>query len=198
MNAFARECVEEDAHLLVRGGFSDRAHMEAFLDVALEDEGFSGDRRAVVREILDREIQALRRDQEAWPEETDCDRLDRAFDRLKSSGILARQHYLCCDNCATHKTPAVKRWLARHREYHLHFTPTSASWLNQVERVFADLTTKQLRRGVFKSVAALEAAALAYLDERNSNARPFAWTADAQTILGRVAKNRAGISESGH
>jgi len=64
--------------------------------------------------------------------------------------------------------------------------------------VFADLTTKQLRSGVFKSVAALEAAALAYLDERNSNARPFAWTADAQTILGRVAKNRAGTLGTGN
>jgi len=117
---------------------------------------------------------------------------------IKATEPAGTRVHIVLDNYATHKTPAVKRWLKRHREYHLHFTPTSASWLNQVERVFADLTTKQLRRGVFKSVAALEAAALAYLDERNSNARPFAWTADAQTILGRVAKNRAGISESGH
>jgi transposase len=106
--------------------------------------------------------------------------------------------HLVLDNYATHKTPAVQRWLKRHPEYHLHFTPTSASWLNQVERVFADLTEKQLRRGVFTSVASLEKAALAYLDARNENAAPFTWTADANTILGHVARNHATISRSGH
>ena len=80
----------------------------------------------------------------------------------------------------------------------MHFTPTSASWLNQVERVFADLTEKQLRRGVFTSVAALEKSALDSIDARNDDAGPFNWTADANTILGRVTKNRAGISGSGH
>ena len=106
--------------------------------------------------------------------------------------------HLVLDNYATHKTPAVKRWLKRHPQYHLHFTPTSASWLNQVERVFADLTQKQLRRGVFSSVAELESTALRYLDSRNDDAKPFAWTADAKTILGRVNRNRALISKSGH
>jgi transposase len=106
--------------------------------------------------------------------------------------------HIVLDNYATHKTPAVQRWLAKHPEYHLHFTPTSASWLNQVERVFADLTQKQLRRGVFTSVAALERAATAYIDARNDDARPFVWTADASTILGRVARNRAVTSKSGH
>lgn len=106
--------------------------------------------------------------------------------------------HLVLDNYATHKTPAVRRWLARHPGYQLHFTPTSASWLNQVERVFADLTAKQLRRGVFTSVASLEKAALDYIDARNEDAKPFAWTADANTILGRVARNRAAISKSGH
>jgi hypothetical protein len=77
-------------------------------------------------------------------------------------------------------------------------TKPRARWLNQVERVFADLTHKQLRRGVFTSVAALKKAAIAYLDARNDDARPFAWTADANTILGRVAKHRAAISRSGH
>lgn len=108
------------------------------------------------------------------------------------------QVHLVLDNYATHKTPAVQRWLKRHPQYHLHFTPTSASWLNQVERVFADLTEKQLRRGVFTSVASLEATALNYLDARNDDAKPFVWTADANTILGRVAKNRAINSKSGH
>lgn len=106
--------------------------------------------------------------------------------------------HIVLDNYATHKTPAVHRWLQRHPHYHLHFTPTSASWLNQVERVFADLTEKQLRRGVFTSVASLESAALRYLDARNDNAKPFIWSADANTILGRVAKNHAAISKSGH
>jgi len=106
--------------------------------------------------------------------------------------------HIVLDNYATHKTPAVQRWLRRHPRYHLHFTPTSASWLNQVERVFADLTEKQLRRGVFTSVDALERTALAYLDERNADAKPFVWTADADTILRRVAKNHAVISKSGH
>ncbi len=106
--------------------------------------------------------------------------------------------HIVLDNYATHKTPAVQRWLTRHPEYHLHFTPTSASWLNQVERVFADLTQKQLRRGVFTSVAALEQAAIDYIDARNDDAKPFVWTADTNTILGRVAKNRAATSMSGH
>lgn len=106
--------------------------------------------------------------------------------------------HIVLDNYATHKTPAVQRWLNRHPEYRLHFTPTSASWLNQVERVFADLTQKQLRRGVFTSVAALERAAIEYIDARNEDARPFVWTADAGTILGRVARNHAAISKSGH
>ncbi|MFN7021777.1 MAG: IS630 family transposase [Phycisphaerales bacterium] len=106
--------------------------------------------------------------------------------------------HIVLDNYATHKTPAVQRWLKRHPEYHMHFTPTSASWLNQVERVFADLTQKQLRRGVFTSVAALEKAAINYIETRNEDAKPFAWTADANAILGRVAKNRAAISRSGH
>ncbi len=106
--------------------------------------------------------------------------------------------HIVLDNYATHKTPAVKRWLAARPEYHLHFTPTSASWLNQVERVFADLTEKQLRRGVFTSVASLEKTAMNYIDARNDDAKPFVWTADANTILGRVEKNRAVISRSGH
>ena len=106
--------------------------------------------------------------------------------------------HIVLDNYATHKTPAVQRWLKRHPRYHLHFTPTSASWLNQIERVFADLTHKQLRRGVFTSIDSLERTALAYLDERNADAKPFVWTADADTILRRVAKNHAVISKSGH
>lgn len=120
--------------------------------------------------------------------------IDRVVRATEPDGTAV---HIVLDNYATHKTAAVQRWLARRPEYHLHFTPTSASWLNQVERVFADLTQKQLRRGVFTSVAALERAALDYIDARNDDARPFVWTADANTILGRVAKNHATISKSG-
>lgn len=103
--------------------------------------------------------------------------------------------HLVLDNYATHKTPAVQRWLARHPWYELHFTPTSASWLNQVERVFADLTERQLRRCVFRSVAALESAALNYLDARNENAKPFVWTADAATILGKTTLKHLAVKQ---
>ena len=95
--------------------------------------------------------------------------------------------HLVMDNYATHKTPAVKRWFQRHPEYHVHFTPTSASWLNQVERFFAEITNKQIRRGVFKSLPALERAINDYIAHHNENPRPFHWTADADNILRRVA-----------
>ena len=101
------------------------------------------------------------------------------------------------DNYATHKTAAVQRWFKRHPRYHLHFTPTSASWLNQVERVFANLTEKQLRCGMCTSVDSLERKTLAYHDERNADARPFVWTADADALLRPVAMSPAIISETG-
>ena len=92
----------------------------------------------------------------------------------------------------------MKRWFLRHPEYHLHFTPTSSSWLNQVERFFAELTEKCIRRGVFRSVAALERAIRAYLEEHNKSPRPFVWTANADLILDRVKKVCERISDSGH
>jgi transposase len=106
--------------------------------------------------------------------------------------------HLIMDNYATHKTAAVKRWLARHPEYHVHFTPTASSWLNQVERFFAEITAKRIRRGVFRSVAQLETAIREYLDEHNQNPTPFAWTADADSILRRVAEVCERIRDSGH
>ena len=102
------------------------------------------------------------------------------------------------DNYGTHKTPAVRRWFARHTEYKVHFTPTSASWLHQIERFFAEITTKRIRRGVFRSVLSLETAIREYLDEHNANAKPFRWTADADTILHRVANVCKRTSNSGH
>ena len=106
--------------------------------------------------------------------------------------------HIVMDNYATHKTPAVKRWFARRPRYHAHFTPTGASWLNQVERFFAEITTRRIRRGVFRSVRSLEKAIREYIDTRNENAKPFAWTADADTILRRVKNVCMETSDSGH
>lgn len=96
--------------------------------------------------------------------------------------------HLIVDNYATHKHPDVQAWLAKHPRVHLHFTPTSASWLNLVERLFAELTRNRIRRGVFKSVAELETAISAYLAHRNQAPRPFAWTASVDKILAKVAR----------
>jgi transposase len=108
------------------------------------------------------------------------------------------QIHIIMDNYGTHKTPSVKRWFQRHPEYHLHFTPTSGSWLNQVERFFAEITEKQIRRGVFRSVAALEKAIMDYLAAHNENPKPFVWTANADLILERVKKVCERTSNSGH
>ena len=92
------------------------------------------------------------------------------------------------DTYATHKHAAVERWLQRHPRCHLHFTPTPASWLNLVERFFAELTQKRLRRGSFASVRGLVAAIYQYLNQRNEHPTPFLWTASVQTILDKVRR----------
>ncbi len=91
--------------------------------------------------------------------------------------------HVVLDNYGTHKTPEVKAWLAKHRRFHLHFTPTSASWLNLVERFFAEITQKRIRRGAFRSVAELKDAICGYLDHHNADPKPFVWTKSAQVIL---------------
>lgn len=96
--------------------------------------------------------------------------------------------HLIADNYATHKPPAVQAWLAAHPRFHMHFTPTSASWLNMVERFFRNLTTERLRRGVFTSVPALIAAITDYLDVHNRDPKPFVWTAKANDILQKVIR----------
>ena len=106
--------------------------------------------------------------------------------------------HIVLDNYGTHKTPAVKRWFLRHPEYHLHFTPTSASWLNQVERFFARITDDRVRRGVFTSVPQLERAIADYLAEHNQNPKPFAWTATADSTLERLKRVCERTSDSGH
>lgn len=106
--------------------------------------------------------------------------------------------HLVMDNYATHKTPAVRRWLVRHPRFVVHFTPTSASWLNQVERFFAEITEKRIRRGVFRTVRELERAIEAYLAEHNANPKPFKWTATADLILRRVEEVCKRTLNSGH
>jgi transposase len=106
--------------------------------------------------------------------------------------------HLILDNYGTHKTPRIHRWLARHPRFHLHFTPTSASWLNLVERWFAGLTDKQIKRGAHRSTRSLEAAILAYIDHSNTMPKPFVWTKTADEILASVARFCHRITGSGH
>ena len=102
------------------------------------------------------------------------------------------------DNYATHKVDRVRRWFLRHPRYHIHFTPTSSSWLNLVERLFAEITERCVRRGSHTAVRQLERSMLDYLQLRNENPKPFAWTAPADMILGKVQRLCERISNSGH
>jgi transposase len=106
--------------------------------------------------------------------------------------------HLICDNYATHKTDTIQRWLAAHPRFHLHFVPTSSSWLNQVERWFSELTTKLLQRGVHKNVQQLEADIRNWIGTWNENPRPFVWTKTADEILGSLARYCQRISGAGH
>ena len=101
--------------------------------------------------------------------------------------------HLVVDNYATHKHPEVKKRLALHTRFHLHFTPTSSSWLNLVERFFAEITRKRIRRGVFKSVTDLEVAIHSYLAEHNGHPKPFVWTARAADILAKVRRGKQAL-----
>jgi transposase len=106
--------------------------------------------------------------------------------------------HLICDNYATHKTPAVKKWLLRHPRFHVHFTPTSSSWLNLVERWFAELTNRKLRRSAHRSVTELEADVRAWINAWNADPKPFIWTKTADEILATVAAYCQRINDSGH
>ncbi|WP_414215217.1 IS630 family transposase [Cupriavidus necator] len=102
--------------------------------------------------------------------------------------------HLIADNYATHKHPAVQDWLAKHPRFNMHFTPTSASWLNMVERFFRDITTERLRRGVFTSVPELVAAISEYIAHHNTNPKPFIWTKSARDILQKVIRANRRLS----
>jgi transposase len=106
--------------------------------------------------------------------------------------------HVICDNYGTHKTPATRAWLARHPRFHLHFTPTGSSWINQVERWFGFLTDQMIRRGVHKSVAALEKDIRAWIADWNQHPRPFIWTKTAEQILDSLARYCERISGAGH
>ena len=106
--------------------------------------------------------------------------------------------HLILDNYGTHKTPMIHRWLARRPRFHLHFTPTSGSWLNLVERWFALLTEKQIKRGAHRSTRALEAAILTYIALSNTAPKPFVWTKTADEILANLARFCHRISGTGH
>jgi transposase len=103
--------------------------------------------------------------------------------------------HLIVDNYATHKHPKVQSWLKRHRRFHMHFIPTSSSWLNLVERWFREITTKRIRRGVFQSVAQLIEAIDAYINGHNSDPKPFVWTAKAKDIIEKVGRARAALDK---
>jgi transposase len=132
-----------------------------------------------------------------------CFRRHRAKELLKFLKLVdaelpddGSEVHIIADNYSTHKAPAVRRWFARHPRYHLHFTPTYSSWLNLVERLFAEVTTKAIRRGSFRSVPALEKTIEEYLDARED--KPFIWRATADEILGKVARFCKRTSGSGH
>jgi transposase len=120
------------------------------------------------------------------------------LDRIDTAVPADLDVHLILDNYATHRTPLIQRWLARHPRYHLHFTPTSASWLNLVERWFVEITRKQIRRGTHRSTHELRQAIRTYIDLHNAEPRPFVWTKSADEILDSVARFCTRTSESRH
>jgi transposase len=116
----------------------------------------------------------------------------RMIDRTVPAG---KQIYLICDNYATHKHERVQRWLEAHKRFHVCFTPTSASWLNMVERFFRDLTHNRLRRGVFQDLEQLIMAIGEYIDGHNKNPKPFIWTAKATDILEKVTRAQTALNK---
>ena len=122
----------------------------------------------------------------------------RFLNEIEASLPAGVDVHIVMDNYGTHKVAKVRNWFARHPRYHVHFTPTSGSWLNLVERLFAEVTERCVRRGSHTSVKVLEKAMLDYLDQRNKDPKPFIWTADADLILGKVERLCKRISRSGH
>ena len=122
----------------------------------------------------------------------------RFLDTIAASVPAQLDVHLLLDNYGTHKTALIRRWLLKRPRFHVHFTPTSASWLNLVERWFALLTEKQLRRGVHRNTQALRDAIRAYIAHTNEHPKPFMWTKTADEILASVARFCHRTSDSGH
>jgi transposase len=114
---------------------------------------------------------------------------------IKASVPVGKDVHLICDNYATHKHPKVKAWAKRNPSFHFHFTPTSASWLNMIERFFRDLSEKALRRGSFYNVNDLTGAITEYINAHNDNPKPLIWTASAKDILAKVKRARAAMNK---
>jgi len=123
------------------------------------------------------------------------DELLRFMRTIDTSVPRKLQIHMIVDNYGTHTHPEVKAWLAKHPRFHLHFTPTSSSWLNLVERWFSELTTKMIRRGVFRSVEDLVAAIEQFLRLHNDDPKPFVWTATAESILAKVQRGRIALKQ---
>ncbi|MGH9567708.1 MAG: IS630 family transposase, partial [Candidatus Angelobacter sp.] len=117
----------------------------------------------------------------------------RFLDRIDRETPAELTLHLIADNYATHKHPRVKSWLKRHPRFHLHFIPTSSSWVNVVERWFREITDKRIRRGVFKSVPDLIVAIEAYLANHNQNPQVFVWSAPVDRILAKIAKCKEAL-----
>ena len=120
------------------------------------------------------------------------------LDTVEAAVAPELEVHLILDNYGTHKTPAIQRWLVKRPRFHLHFTPTSASWINLVERWFATLTERQIRRGTYRSTQELEKAITNYLARHNQEPKPFIWTKTADEILASVARFCQRTSDSGH
>lgn len=120
------------------------------------------------------------------------------LDRIEREVPDDLEVHLVLDNYGTHKTPLIKRWLLRHPRFHVHFTPTYSSWINQVERWFADLTMRHLRRGTHRSSQALEKAIKNHLLIYSENPKPFVWVKTADEILESMRRFCLRTSETGH
>jgi transposase len=119
----------------------------------------------------------------------------RFLNVIKRNAPTDQAIHIICDNYATHKHPKVIAWLTRNPRFHVHFTPTSASWLNMVERFFRDLSQRRLRRGVFRSVDELIQAVTDYVEHHNDNPKPFIWTATASDILEKIKRARKKLDK---
>jgi transposase len=130
-----------------------------------------------------------------------CQQKHRHQEWLKFLGMIDdtvpadKEIHIICDNYSAHKHIKVKRWLELHKRFHVHFTPTSSSWLNMVERFFRDLTQNQIRRGIFKDLEQLIMTIGNYIDGHNKNPKPFIWTAKASDILAKVSRAKIALNK---